>query len=156
MRQERSTLSQPSPAIGIDVTPRRRQIRYHQPRRPLCRQSSGRITMLSKRALLAGLAATGVGTSFGLATDRPALTQLWGQQIVVENKPGGGGIIGTRAALGEQPDGHTLFAALASIYMILPAQNENLPFDVNKDMIPIGLTAYEGLVMACSPKLGVK
>jgi tripartite-type tricarboxylate transporter receptor subunit TctC len=40
--------------------------------------------------------------------------------------------------------------------MILPAQNENLPFDVNKDMIPIGLTAYEGLVMACSPKLGVK
>ncbi len=85
-----------------------------------------------------------------------ALTQLWGQQIVVENKPGGGGIIGTRAALGEQPDGYTLFAALASIYMILPAQNENLPFDVNKDMIPIGLTAYEGLVMACSPKIGVK
>jgi tripartite-type tricarboxylate transporter receptor subunit TctC len=139
--------------------------------------------MLSKRALLSGMAATG----FGLATARPAssqayptrpvkmivplpagsapdvrhrliaqaLTQLWGQQIVVENRPGGGGIIGTRAALGEQPDGYTLFAALASIYMILPAQNENLPFDVNKDMIPIGLTAYEGLVMACSPKLGV-
>src|SRR4051794_1395940 len=37
-----------------------------------------------------------------------ALTQLWGQQIVVENRPGGGGIIGTRAALGEQPDGYTL------------------------------------------------
>jgi tripartite-type tricarboxylate transporter receptor subunit TctC len=140
--------------------------------------------MLSKRALLAGMAVSG----FGLVTDRPALaqnyptrpvkmvvplpagsapdvrhrligqalTQLWGQQIVVENKPGGGGIIGTRAALNEQPDGYTLFAALASIYMILPAQNENLPFDVNKDMIPIGLTAYEGLVMACSPKLGVK
>jgi tripartite-type tricarboxylate transporter receptor subunit TctC len=85
-----------------------------------------------------------------------ALTQLWGQQVIVENRPGGGGIIGTRAMLGEQPDGHTLLAALASIYMILPAQNEKLPFDVNKDMIPIGLTAYEGLVMACSPKLGVK
>jgi tripartite-type tricarboxylate transporter receptor subunit TctC len=39
--------------------------------------------------------------------------------------------------------------------MILPAQNEKLPFDVNKDMIPIGLTAFEGLVMACTPKLGV-
>jgi tripartite-type tricarboxylate transporter receptor subunit TctC len=39
--------------------------------------------------------------------------------------------------------------------MILPAQQENLPFDVNRDMIPIGLTAYEGLVMACSPKLNV-
>src|SRR5262249_21656777 len=84
-----------------------------------------------------------------------ALTQLWGQQVVVENRPGGGGLIGTRAALGEAPDGYTLLAALASVYMILPAQNEKLPFDVNSDMIPIGLTAYEGLVFACSPKLGV-
>jgi len=140
--------------------------------------------MLNKRALLAGMAATGLS----LAATRPvwaqtfptrpvkiivplpagsapdvrhrliaqALTQLWGQQVIVENRPGGGGIIGTRAMLGEQPDGHTLLAALASIYMILPAQNEKLPFDVNKDMIPLGLTAYEGLVMACSPKLGVK
>ena len=140
--------------------------------------------MLTKRALLAGMAATG----FGLAAARPAsaqtyprrpvkmvvplppgsapdvrhrliaqaLTQLWGQQVIVENRPGGGGIIGTRAVLGEQPDGYTLLAALASIYMILPAQQENLPFDVNRDMIPIGLTAYEGRVMACSPKLGVK
>jgi tripartite-type tricarboxylate transporter receptor subunit TctC len=139
--------------------------------------------MLTKRALLAGMAATG----FGLATAQPtsaqtyptrpvkiivplppgsapdvrhrliaqALTQLWRQQVIVENRPGGGGIIGTRALLGDQADGHTLLAALASIYMILPAQNEKLPFDVNADMVPIGLTAYEGLVMACSPKLGV-
>ena len=56
-----------------------------------------------------------------------------------------------RAVLGEQLDGYTLLAALASIYMILPAQQENLPFNVNRDMIPIGLTAYEGLAMACSP-----
>jgi len=140
--------------------------------------------MLTKRALLAGMAAAG----FGLPNARPAsaqtfptrpvkmivplpagsapdvrhrliaqaLTQLWGQQIVVENRPGGGGIIGTRAALAEPPDGHTLFAALASIYMILPAQNDKLPFDVNTDMVPIGLTAYEGLVMAGSPKLGAR
>ena len=140
--------------------------------------------MLNKRALLAGMAATGAGLAIGqpaLAQTYPtrpvkiivplppgsapdvrhrliaqALTQLWGQQVIVENRPGGGGIIGTRALLGDQPDGHTLLAALASIYMILPAQHEKLPFDVNTDMIPIGLTAYEGLVMACSPKLGVK
>jgi tripartite-type tricarboxylate transporter receptor subunit TctC len=140
--------------------------------------------MLTRRTLLAGMAATG----YSLATVQPgsaqafptrpvkiivplpagsapdvrhrliaqALTQLWGQQVIIENRPGGGGIIGTRAMLGEQPDGHTLLAALASIYMILPAQNDKLPFDVNKDMIPIGLTAFEGLVMACSSKLGVK
>jgi tripartite-type tricarboxylate transporter receptor subunit TctC len=140
--------------------------------------------MLTKRALLAGMAAAGVDLAIRPASaqkaypTRPvkiivplpagsapdvrhrliaqALTQLWGQQVIVENRPGGGGIIGTRAMLGEQPDGHTLLACLASIYMILPAQNEKLPFDVNKDMIAIGLTAYEGLVMACSSKLGVK
>jgi tripartite-type tricarboxylate transporter receptor subunit TctC len=139
--------------------------------------------MFTRRTLLAGMAATGFGLATGRAASaqayptRPvkiivplppgsapdvrhrliaqALTQLWGQQVIVENRPGGGGLIGTRAMLGDQPDGHTLLACLASIYMILPAQHEKLPFDVNKDMIPIGLTAYEGLVMACSPKLGV-
>jgi len=137
--------------------------------------------MITKRALLAGMAATGLAAARPASAQtyptRPvklivplppgsapdvrhrligqALTQVWGQQVVVENRPGGGGIIGTRAFLGEQPDGHTLFAALASIYMILPAQNERLPFDVNNDMIPIGLTAYEGLVFACSSKIGV-
>lgn len=84
-----------------------------------------------------------------------ALSQLWGKQVVVENKPGGGGLIGTRAALNEAPDGYTMLVGLASVYTILPGQNEKLPFDVNNDMIPIGLTAFEGLVMACSSKLGV-
>jgi tripartite-type tricarboxylate transporter receptor subunit TctC len=140
--------------------------------------------MLNKREFLAGVAASGLGAALaqpasaqnyptrpvkmivplppGSAPDvrhrliGQALTELLGQQVFVENRPGAGGLIGTRAFLGEQPDGHTIFAALASIYMILPAQQPNLPFDVNKDMIPIGLTAFEGLVMACSPKLGVK
>ncbi len=137
--------------------------------------------MLTKRALLTAMIATGFGPAkSALAQSYPtrpvkmivplpagsspdvrhrliaqALSQLWGQQVVVENRPGGGGLIGTRAALGEAPDGYTMLVALASVYTILPAQNEKLPFDVNNDMIPIGLTAYEGLVMACSPKLGV-
>jgi len=83
------------------------------------------------------------------------LTQLWGQQVIVENRPGGGGAIGTRAVLTGEPDGYTLLAALASIYTILPAQNEKLPFDVNNDLISIGLTNLEGLVLAGSSKLGV-
>jgi len=139
--------------------------------------------MLTKRGLLTATVATGFGLSMAKLAfaqsypTRPvklivplpagsgpdvrhrliaqALSQVWGQQVVVENRPGGGGLIGTRAALGEAPDGYTMLAALASVYTILPAQNEKLPFDVNSDMIPIGLTAYEGLVFACSPKLGV-
>jgi len=139
--------------------------------------------MLNKRAFLTGMTAAGVSLSrANLASaqsypTRPvkiivplpagsspdirhrliaqAFSQLWGQQVLVENRPGGGGLIGTRAALAEEPDGYTMLAALASVYTILPAQNERLPFDVNNDIVPIGLTAFEGLVMACSPKLGV-
>ncbi len=84
------------------------------------------------------------------------LTQRWGQQIVVENRPGGGGVIGTKAALNNEPDGYTLLVGLASVYTILPVQNNKLPFDVDTDFIPLGMTSNEGMVIAASSTLGVE
>ena len=52
-------------------------------------------------------------------------------------------------------DGYTLLAAVSSTFTILPAQKDKLPFDGNRDFIPIGLTGHEGLVIASSPKLSV-
>ena len=83
------------------------------------------------------------------------LTRMWGQQVIVENRPGGGGVIGVQAVLSAVPDGYTLFYGMASIFTVLPAQNNKLTFDVNRDLIPIGLTGAEGMVLAVSPKLGV-
>src|SRR5215813_4526351 len=83
------------------------------------------------------------------------LTKMWGQQVVVENRPGGGGLIGAQAVLAASPDGYTLLAASGSTFVILPAQKDNLPVDVNRDLVPIGLTGKEGLLLAVSPKLGV-
>jgi tripartite-type tricarboxylate transporter receptor subunit TctC len=83
------------------------------------------------------------------------LTKTWGQQVVVENRPGGGGLIGAQALLSAAPDGYTLLAAVSSTFTILPAQKDNLPIDANRDLIPIGLTSKEGLLLAVSPKLGV-
>ena len=83
------------------------------------------------------------------------LTKTWGQQVVVENRPGGGGLIGVQALLSAPADGHTLLVALASTFTILPAQKGNLPVDVNRDLIPIGLLGNKGLLVAVSPKLGV-
>lgn len=83
------------------------------------------------------------------------LTKMWGRQVVIENRPGGGGAIGTQAVLSASADGYTLLNASASTFTILPAQKDKLPFDVNLDLIPIGLTANEGMVLAVSPKLGV-
>ena len=83
------------------------------------------------------------------------LTATWGRQVVVENRPGGGGLIGVQAVLSTATDGHTLLFAPASTFTVLPAQKDKLPVDVNRDLIPIGLVGIEGIMIAVSPKLGV-
>jgi tripartite-type tricarboxylate transporter receptor subunit TctC len=83
------------------------------------------------------------------------LSKIWGRQVVVENRPGGGGAIGAQAALTAAADGYTLLAAAASTFTILPVQPNKPSFDVNRDYIPIGLMSNEGMVLAVSPKLGV-
>jgi tripartite-type tricarboxylate transporter receptor subunit TctC len=83
------------------------------------------------------------------------LTKIWGQQVVVENRPGGGGLIAVQAVLSTAADGHSLLVAGTSTFTVLPAQKDKLPIDVNRDLIPIGLVANEAMVIAASPKLGV-
>src|SRR6201993_4725144 len=84
------------------------------------------------------------------------LGKIWGQQVVVENKPGGGGAIGMQAALSSPADGYTLVSTVASSYVVMPVQkNGRLAFDVNTDFIPIGLIASEPMLISVSPRLGV-
>jgi len=83
------------------------------------------------------------------------LTTIWGRQVVIENRPGAGGVLGVQAVLSTPADGYTLLATVSSVFTVLPAQKEKLPFDVNRDLIPIALTSNEGMVLAVSSKLGV-
>jgi tripartite-type tricarboxylate transporter receptor subunit TctC len=83
------------------------------------------------------------------------LTKAWNQHVVVENKPGGGGSIGVQSLLSAAADGHTLLVAPVSTFTILPAQKAKLGFDVTADLIPIGLTSNEAMLIAASSKLGV-
>lgn len=84
------------------------------------------------------------------------LTSLWGRQVVVENRPGAGGALGVQAALSAPADGYTLLSTTASVFTILPAQRDKLPFDLNRDLVPVATITSEGMVFAVSPKLGVK
>lgn len=84
------------------------------------------------------------------------LTAILGQQIIVENRPGAGGALGVQSVLSAQHDGYTLLSTVASVFTVLPAQREKLPFDVTRDLIPVAMIANEGMVFAVSSRLGVK
>jgi tripartite-type tricarboxylate transporter receptor subunit TctC len=83
------------------------------------------------------------------------LTITWGKQVVIENRPGAGGALGVQAALSPPADGYTLLSLFASVFTVLPAQRDKLPFDVNRDLVPVAMISNEGMVFAVSPKLGV-
>jgi tripartite-type tricarboxylate transporter receptor subunit TctC len=83
------------------------------------------------------------------------LTAIWGRQVLIENRAGAGGALGVQAVLSAPADGYTLLSTVSSVFTILPAQRDKLPFDVNRDLVPVALTGSEGMVLAVSPKLGV-
>jgi tripartite-type tricarboxylate transporter receptor subunit TctC len=84
------------------------------------------------------------------------LASRWGQQVLIEARPGAGGLIAGQAVANAQPDGYTLVGGPASLFTILPAQKEKLPIDVNRDFVQIGMIVGSAvLFVAVSPKLGV-
>ena len=64
------------------------------------------------------------------------LSELWGQSVIVENKPGGGTIVGTQFVAQSAPDGHT-FGVVISALTINPSLRNDLPYDTFKDITPL-------------------
>src|SRR3954469_9766394 len=65
------------------------------------------------------------------------LTEAWGQQIVIDNRAGAGGVIGTDLAAKAVPDGYTLLFGTSAGLTINPALSSKLPYDAVKDFIPV-------------------
>ena len=83
-----------------------------------------------------------------------SLSAALGQQVVNDNRGGGGQVIATQIAAGAAPDGYTLFLASAT-HSINPALRKNLPYDTLKDFAAITLVAESPLVFVAHPSLKV-
>ena len=83
------------------------------------------------------------------------LTERWKQPVVVENKPGASGIIGTEFVARAAPDGHVLLFAV-NTFAMAPALFKKLPFDPLADFAPVGRIAVSSYAFAVTPKLPAK
>ena len=83
------------------------------------------------------------------------LAKTLGGNVVIENRAGGGTVIGTQAVVGAAPDGHTLLAAPTTI-VINPAVRTNLPYDWSTDLVPVALMAKLPFVAVCRPDFAAK
>jgi tripartite-type tricarboxylate transporter receptor subunit TctC len=82
------------------------------------------------------------------------LSERWGQPVVVENRPGAGGTIGSDAVAKSAPDGYTLLVATTSTHAVGPVL-QKLPYDALADFTAITLLAHSPNVLVVSPQLGM-
>ena len=83
------------------------------------------------------------------------LAEEWKQPVVVENRPGASGIIGSDTVAKAPADGHTLLMGSVTL-VILPSLNDKMPFDPLKDLSPIAMVGYGPLLVVVHPSLPVK
>jgi tripartite-type tricarboxylate transporter receptor subunit TctC len=82
------------------------------------------------------------------------LSEKWGQPVIVDNRGGGGGTIGTALAARSTPDGYTMVLCSLGV-SYAPALYSRLPYDTEKDLLPISRVATQPFVYVVVPNLGV-
>lgn len=86
----------------------------------------------------------------------PALSQLLGQQLVVDNRPGASGLIAAEIASKAPADGYTLFISSPGALTILPHLRKSVPYDTLRDFAPISLISIGPFVLITHPSLPAK
>ena len=98
----------------------------------------------------------GGGTDFYARLLAHALGEALGQQFVVENLPGGSGNIGAAAAARAAPDGYTFLVAADPALTVNQSLFKNLPYDPERDFVPVARGVTVPLVICAQPSLGIR
>ncbi len=96
--------------------------------------------------------AAGGGTDIVARQFAQKLSEAWGHQVVVDNRPGAGGIIGADIAAKAAPDGYTL-AMVSSSHTVHPSMRAKLPYDTVNDFAPVSMLVTYPFLMVAHPSL---
>jgi tripartite-type tricarboxylate transporter receptor subunit TctC len=85
-----------------------------------------------------------------------SLSERWGTQVVVENRPGAGGTVGTAVAARSAPDGYTLLMGSSTLMSVNPHLYPKLTYDTVRDFTPVALVASTPLLLVVHPSVPVR
>jgi tripartite-type tricarboxylate transporter receptor subunit TctC len=100
--------------------------------------------------------AAGTGPDANARELAAELTKHLGQSVFVENRPGASGIIGMEAAARSAKDGYTLVIGTTSTLSTLPHLYQKLPFDAEKDFVPVSLFGVLNTGLVANPQVSAK
>ena len=106
------------------------------------------------KVIMATAAGSAPDVNARIVTDR--LAQLWGQQVLILNRPGAGGLIALQALATAARDNHTLYLPSSSSLVVLPETNSKLPLDFERDLVPIGIIGETPFMIVAGNTLGVR
>ena len=99
--------------------------------------------------------AAGGGTDFVGRLFAQKLAEVWAQQVVVDNRPGAAGILGSDLAAKATPDGYTLLMGSGS-HNVNPSLYSKLPYDTRRDFAPVTLIALVPIVLSAHPAVAAR
>ncbi|MFN0163391.1 MAG: Bug family tripartite tricarboxylate transporter substrate binding protein [Burkholderiales bacterium] len=95
----------------------------------------------------------GSGTDLMSRAMAQRLSTVFNQQFIVDNRPGASGAIAAMAVVKSAPDGHTLLYTNGSFSVMAPALLKSLPYDIQRDLVPVAQTAVGGVLLLVNPDI---